>query len=205
MLHMHHNSEEESFFPQIEELAGEKGIMEANVEQHHIFHDAVENFATYVKACVDGTEQYNGKKVIEQIDLFGEALTQHLSDEIPTLQGLRKYGDKVISLPQLMEATAEKSMVSCFRRRQRGGPSRHRTRKQLTNEQKKLGLFNGLPWCMVSWDVEHEDGIWKDAPPAPWFIKFFVRHIGFWAHADWWKFAASDRQSRLRPLYAVSS
>jgi hypothetical protein len=58
---------------------------------------------------------------------------------------------------------------------------------------------------MVNWDVNYEDGIWKDSPPAPWFIKAFVRHIGFWVHSDWWKFAASDRQSRLQPLYAISS
>jgi hypothetical protein len=30
----HHDSEEESFFPWIEEATGEKGLMAVNVEQH---------------------------------------------------------------------------------------------------------------------------------------------------------------------------
>jgi hypothetical protein len=30
----HHNDEEEHFFPWIEEAAGEKGLMDVNVEQH---------------------------------------------------------------------------------------------------------------------------------------------------------------------------
>ncbi len=34
VLHAHHKMEEVSLFPQIEAKTGEKGIMEANVEQH---------------------------------------------------------------------------------------------------------------------------------------------------------------------------
>jgi hypothetical protein len=112
LLHIHHTGEEEDFFPHVEELSGEKGIMEVNVQQHHAFHDGLEKFIEYVKSCADGTEQYDGKKVVEHIDAFGKSLTQHLSDEIPTILGLKKYGEKLSSLPQLMQAEAEKNMVS---------------------------------------------------------------------------------------------
>jgi len=33
----HHTSEEESFFPRIENDTGEKGIMDGNIEQHRYF------------------------------------------------------------------------------------------------------------------------------------------------------------------------
>jgi hemerythrin superfamily protein len=32
----HHTSEEESFFPRIENDTGEKGIMDGNIEQHRL-------------------------------------------------------------------------------------------------------------------------------------------------------------------------
>lgn len=34
VVHEHHTSEEEQFFPEIEEAVGEKGIMESNVQEH---------------------------------------------------------------------------------------------------------------------------------------------------------------------------
>jgi len=63
-------------------------------------------------------------------------------------------------------------------------------------------MARGVPFCLAHLDVNFEDGIWKDFPPAPWIIKFVVRNITWWVHSDWWKFAASDRNGKLKPLYA---
>lgn len=111
LLHAHHTGEEVDFFPTVEAMAGEKGMMEANVEQHHAFHDPLEAFDQYIKAIAAGQDKYDGKKVVGLIDAFGPALMQHLADEIPTIQGLRKYGDKMADLQKKFDEEGEKNMV----------------------------------------------------------------------------------------------
>lgn len=113
LLHSHHCGEEKYFFPVIEEVSGEKGIMECNVGQHEAFHDGLEKYNTYVQACLKGEEKYNGAKLVEIIDEFGPTLTTHLSDEIHTLLGLAKYGEKMAEgLGKAFDDTGEKDMVS---------------------------------------------------------------------------------------------
>lgn len=34
VVHEHHTSEEDQFFPEIEEAVGEKGLLDSNVQQH---------------------------------------------------------------------------------------------------------------------------------------------------------------------------
>lgn len=81
-------------FPKIEALTGEEGTMEGNVEQHHLFEPGLEALGKY--ATSTSIEDYDGKKVQEIIDDFGEILTTHLADEIPTLLALDKYDGKAL-------------------------------------------------------------------------------------------------------------
>lgn len=111
LLHAHHSGEEDEFFPDIEAMAGEKGMMEANVEQHHAFHEPLHAFEGYIEAITAGKDKYDGRKVISLIDAFGPTLMQHLADEIPTIQGLRKYGDKMADLQKRFDEEGEKNMV----------------------------------------------------------------------------------------------
>jgi hypothetical protein len=115
LLHTHHTGEEEGFFPMIEALAGEKGMMEGNVEQHHAFHDPLTAFHEYVEACYAGKDKYDGGKIVGLIDAFGPTLMQHLADEIPTISGLRRFGsEKMKDLPKRFDEEGEKNMVSFF-------------------------------------------------------------------------------------------
>lgn len=84
MLHHHHSDEETSFFPIVEDMVGEKGIMDANVEQHHAFHEPLHAFHACFEAFAAGEEKYDGNRLVELIDAFGPVLVQHLADEIPT-------------------------------------------------------------------------------------------------------------------------
>ncbi|KAJ4248795.1 hypothetical protein NW762_012633 [Fusarium torreyae] len=47
-LQEHHNIEETMIFPEINELAGVPGLMDANVEEHKMFHDGLSNFRNYI-------------------------------------------------------------------------------------------------------------------------------------------------------------
>ncbi len=90
-IHSHHNTEEVIIFPSIEKQANKPGLMSANVDQHKAFHDGVEALNTYVRDCVAGKAKYDGNKIVDIIDGFGATLTQHLTEEIPTLCSLKAY------------------------------------------------------------------------------------------------------------------
>ena len=72
-------------------------------------------FDVYVKACLAGSEKYDGNRVVDLIDDFGDILREHLNDEIDTLLGLRKYGeDKMQTLYKELEEEGKKITVrSC--------------------------------------------------------------------------------------------
>lgn len=72
-------------------MVGEKGIMDANVEQHHVLLAPLEAFQACYEAFVTGKEKYDGDKLVRLIDAFGPTLVQHLGDEISTLQGLSSW------------------------------------------------------------------------------------------------------------------
>ncbi|GKT64227.1 hemerythrin HHE cation binding domain-containing protein [Colletotrichum tofieldiae] len=181
LLHVHHAGEEADFFPAVEELTGQKGLMDCNVSQHKEFHDGLEAFKTYVDACVSGKEKFDGPKLVTLIDGFGEVLTKHLGDEIPSILGLKLFGiEKMAPLEQKFAEEGEKSM-------------------------KALGLIKGLPFCFSNHDVAFEGGLWASWPPAPPVVKLLCQHITYRLHTNWWKFAACDRKGNLKPLYAVPS
>ncbi len=110
-LHSHHDGEETMFFPAVEKMTGVQGVMDGNIEQHKKFHDGLEQLQAYANDVVAGKEAYDGGRVVGIINAFGPALSQHLSDEIPTIQGLRQYGDKMAGLPKLFDEEGEKAMV----------------------------------------------------------------------------------------------
>lgn len=88
-MHHHHDAEEKEFFPDIESISGKKGIMERNIEQHRAFTPGFDVFQEYVRTCPPAS--YDGGKIRSLIEAFAEPLSQHLHDEIETLQGLDAY------------------------------------------------------------------------------------------------------------------
>jgi hemerythrin-like domain-containing protein len=115
-LHAHHEGEEAILFPGIERLSGEKGIMEANIEQHKAFHDGLDAFGKHCDALVANPKNFNGQQILQLIDAFGSVLTQHLTEEIDTLLGLRRFGEE--KMKDLLKLGAEEAgtvMVSPIR------------------------------------------------------------------------------------------
>jgi hemerythrin superfamily protein len=111
LLHVHHGGEEADLFPKIEEMSGEKGLMSRNVEQHHAFHQGLEDYNAYIVSCLKGAEKYDGTKLVGIIDGFGTTLVEHLADEITTILDLVKYKDKMGKLEKVFEAFDEKDTV----------------------------------------------------------------------------------------------
>ncbi|KAK3312749.1 hypothetical protein B0H66DRAFT_568837 [Apodospora peruviana] len=179
LIHLHHHEEEEDFFPWVEELTGVKDIMEGNVQQHQAFHGGLDKFITYVKDVQAGKETYDGKKVVKIIDEFGAILAQHLADEIPTLLGLKEYGEeKFKTMKERFDAMGQRSMASCS--------------------------FRILTAAFANIDVHFEDDIWSQWPPAPGVVKFLIRNVSWKMNSDVTKFGAVDKSGKLQPLYAVA-
>jgi hemerythrin-like domain-containing protein len=102
LLYLHHSQEEAVLFPALEKLAGKKGIMEVNVQQHDVFQPRLAEFNKYVETTKPA--DYSAERVRELVDAFAPALMTHLADEIPTLMGLREYGQKVKDAHDVFEA-----------------------------------------------------------------------------------------------------
>ncbi|KAL1848700.1 hypothetical protein VTK73DRAFT_10089 [Phialemonium thermophilum] len=177
LLELHHDSEETDFFPAIETLSGEKGIMDANVEQHRAFHDGLTELRKFIDDCAAGREKYNGRHVVELIDKFGPPLAHHLADEIPSIENLRKYGSKLDTLEAMANEEAKSHM-------------------------KQVGL-TGLTVLLTMLDCDYEGGLWANWPPAPNIIKLICRYLIYPFQKDVVKFSPSDRHGNLKPLYAV--
>lgn len=88
-MHHHHDVEEKTFFPAIEKLSGQPGLMQQNVEQHAAFTPGFNAFHEYVAKC--SANEYAGQEIRRLIEAFAGPLTQHLRDEIHTLRALAKY------------------------------------------------------------------------------------------------------------------
>jgi hemerythrin-like domain-containing protein len=92
LVHHHHHLEESILFPEIEKLAKEagsaQGVMNVNVEQHHIFEAGLLKTVKYAKKVLEGGSEFKSAELRALIDGFAPALTQHLHDEIRTLTSL---------------------------------------------------------------------------------------------------------------------
>ncbi|EPE08726.1 hemerythrin hhe cation binding domain-containing protein [Ophiostoma piceae UAMH 11346] len=181
MLNLHHQHEEKSFFPGIEKLAGAPGIMAANVDQHHAFHDGLEEFGKYTRACADGTEKYDSARLLGIIDSFAAVLTQHLTDEITTLLELKKYdkGSFCAEYKKLSDAAGKGAIEAA-------------------------GFTTGLVFIVFCCDKSYEGGRWKTFPPAPAPIMFVVRYIASMVNSSWWKFSPTNQAFQLRPLVTAA-
>ena len=85
----HHETEEESIFPDLETFTGEKGLMQHSVDQHLAFHSGLQKLKDY--ASNSAPEDYDSDKLKGLIDDFGPTLQEHLVEEIGALLALKKY------------------------------------------------------------------------------------------------------------------
>ncbi|KAI6756113.1 hypothetical protein HG530_011849 [Fusarium avenaceum] len=150
LVHVHHQGEEDILFPAIEEMSGEKGIMDQNIEQHHAFSQGLKDYNIYISACLRDTEEYNGSRLVAIIDSFGHELADHLAQEIITILNLRQYGTKMEKFEEKFKEWADK-------------------------DTSNLAVPGTLTWGFFNHDKQYEDGLWQDWPPAPAPVVFSVR------------------------------
>lgn len=101
----HHLLEETQMFPGFESVAGQKGLLDGNVEQHHSFEPGLKKLQSY--AVDTKSNEYDGKHLQAIIDEFATSLKEHLYEEINTLLALRPYdGPALLKVYKECEASA---------------------------------------------------------------------------------------------------
>jgi hypothetical protein len=170
----HHDGEEDFFFPQLEKMTGEKGLMEANVQQHADFHSGFEEWGKWLGELRAGTGKFDGAKCRQMMDAFVGPLSTHLHDEIPTILSLARFGDKV-DLKALCKAEGDMVMGS-------------------------LNKTTVLPVFFCNHDLTYEEGLHASFPPIPAPVIWVLREgFGRW-NRDYWKFATCGFDGRPREL-----
>ncbi|KAF2247120.1 hemerythrin HHE cation binding domain-containing protein, partial [Trematosphaeria pertusa] len=170
-LKAHHEGEEAHFFPEIERITGEKGLMEVNVEQHHAFEKGFNAWGKWLKDIEARKNNFSPDMCRSLMDDFVAPLSTHLNDEIATLLSLARFGDK-LDLRAMCKAEADKVM---------GG----------------LGKTTQLPVFFLNHDTEFEGGV-HNFPPIPPPVRWVLREVcGRW-NREWWKFSSCGFDGRPR-------
>lgn len=198
VIREHHSSEESEVFPDIEQRAGVAGLMAGNIEQHHTFHDGVEQYEAYLQDVKAGKEKYDGQKLKEIIDSFAPTLHQHLKDEIPTLSSLKKYSDKVDWGAYWSKKSAEivKKASTSHEAKVSVKASTH-IQFMLTNFLSFKTVF--MPFCLSCHDPTFEESIisW---PAMPWIAKMLFKWYYTPQHKSWWRFGPVNANGQRQEL-----
>ena len=196
LLHTHHHGEETTMFPAIEKASGVVGIMDVNVHQHgelnppsppnqsmpehcalEEFSPGLEEYKTYLLETKSNPATFSGSRLCEIIDSFAPILLTHLSEEIPSLLSLSKFGD-AIAIEEIAEKEGKAAVVSSAK-------------------------TAGLAFFFLNCDATFEGGKWAAFPPLPGPIRWVFTHICTWPNRAYWKFASCDYSGNPQDLYAV--
>ena len=86
LIGAHHDWEEKNYFPALETFAGQPGILESNIEQHHAFEEGLREFHEY---CKQSKENFSAVKFRALIDAFATSFGKHLHEEPLSFYRLR--------------------------------------------------------------------------------------------------------------------
>ncbi|KAF7374753.1 Hemerythrin domain-containing protein [Mycena sanguinolenta] len=170
MLHHHHQIEETTLFPFYETKLGPHH-MDHNVEQHNAFMGGLDNLEAYLKGVQNGTETYNGRRIIELLDSFTDLLVEHLRDEIPTLESSKMRANFTEKDLKDLEAAVGSRVM------------------------KEVSLVTTLPLGLIC----HDKSTATYFPPLPGAIMWIVKNGLFRLHSDAWAFGPCDVNGVVKP------
>jgi len=173
-VHSHHHTEEERYFPALEEQLG-AGALSSNVTQHHLFEPPLNEFISYISSTLQNPSSYEGEAMMSKIGAFEEELVRHLKDEIGTL-----------------EAGGLKGRVS----------KEHLAKIQKMEEdhiKQETPLLTSLPFSLSNHSLpSFTETRW---PPLPAPVDWMVRNVAWWVHSDWWEWGCCDRRGVVKEVF----
>jgi Hemerythrin HHE cation binding domain len=186
----HHKIEEDRIFPGFEKVVGKPGLLNANVEQHHVFSGGLEDLLAYATSTLP--KDYSGERLRAIINSFSEPLCTHLHEEIDTLLNLRSYDGPALlkvwkenNRPKSKELPVVSTILPSFL-------GRLLTRFAVIQTE-LLPLFLGL--C---------DKTFQGGNNWPYDMPRIVPHIANWVfvwnHRSVWRLLPCDIYGKPRPL-----
>jgi hypothetical protein len=142
------------------------------------FHDGIVAFKSYLDSVTGQESVFSARELLAIIDSFGASLSQHLADEIPSILALSKYGVKI--------------PIAKFWAKQR-------------KAKMSLDGMGRVPFFFLNLDITYEEGLWKDWPPAPGWVKWVMRNLLTYRNQGYWKFAACGADGTPKELYAYEN
>ncbi|KAL1966602.1 hypothetical protein VTN77DRAFT_4013 [Rasamsonia byssochlamydoides] len=185
----HHDEEEATLFPKVDELLGKKkGLLDTIYEEHASFLDGLTRFHDYLAPFYAGKqkkETFDGAKLVSIMDSFAEQFRHHFHSEIATIAS---WAD----IP--LEGSDNK-------RGQDIGPIFAKWGK--STMMRTGGLTDVVPFLFLNFDRTAEEGLWANWPPMPAPIRWMLVNVGGTWNARWWRFASCGYDGKPRKLYAL--
>ncbi|KAI0892819.1 hypothetical protein F4806DRAFT_224281 [Annulohypoxylon nitens] len=180
----HHDDEEATLFPKVEEVLNDKNIWAETHKEHEAFLGGLAQFEKYLRGVEHNPVTFDGKELVKIMDGFKDSFDAHFHSEISTIANLKDHPNapKPVS-PE--EQTASLTFKSWGK-----------------STVTKAGTLDVVPFFLLNLDGTAEEGQWENWPPIPAPIKWGLVNIaGAW-HSRWWKFS-SCAAGRPRKLYAL--
>ncbi|KAH8809542.1 hypothetical protein DL96DRAFT_568659 [Flagelloscypha sp. PMI_526] len=172
-LHHHHATEEELYFPVLEESLGE-GHMGSNVVGHEEFQPSFNEFTVLCTKMAANPSTWDASAFVASIHAFAKPLTKHLAEEIVSLDA-----------EVLRKGIKESDLIRCNKM----------VEKRVQTESSLTEYF-----LMVICNNDKVFGGWLI--PLPWFMKAVIAWIIVPLNASMWKYATADGWGNLKPEFA---
>ncbi|KAL2137277.1 hypothetical protein VTI74DRAFT_5008 [Chaetomium olivicolor] len=179
----HHDDEEASLFPKIEDLLNDKTAFEATHKEHESFLAGLADFEKYL-TNLKSPADFSGEELLRIMQSFQQPFEEHFHNEIATIS---KFSDHP-NAPK--EATPEYDAAAAT------------FKAWGKSTVTKAGVTDVVPFFLLNLDRTVEDGMWANWPPMPAPIKWGLINVaGAW-HSRWWKFASCDADGQPQELWA---
>lgn len=136
-------------------------------------------YSEYLQSVTPTPQTFSGARLNAIIDSFAPVLILHLSDEIPTLLSLSRFGSQLRFLDGI-NMESKKSPLH-------------------------LSMTTGVPFFFRNLDVEYEDGLWRGWPEIPGLIWWVMQRTFVAWNWRLWRFASCDERGQLRELAALEN
>lgn len=196
--------EETAFFPALEQHLGE-GFLSKNVDQHASFMPALTRFVATLEAMQTGAEPFDGTEIGRQVQAFGPALVEHLSEEIDTLNlNVLRENVPLVEAQRIYKLQEDHIKAhSGLVRRPSFAATAVRCRRLIRQTAEiPLVLCNLNRLQFASWLVSCCDASsYAPRPPLPGPILWFVRNVAYYWHGASWQFGTSDLYGNVKPRF----
>lgn len=107
----HHHYEETEFFPNLDQAAGQKGLMDDAVHEHEAFFGGMERMKKYL---LDNGTDFSSTELIAIMGSFKEPLHSHLKAEPSAIMALAKYStqDNPIDILGIADAAGKIDLIA---------------------------------------------------------------------------------------------